>query len=256
MLIDWFTVVAQIINFLVLVALLKHFLWGRLTHAIDEREAHVAGELAKAEQKNKEAQLLAEQLRASALEQVQKREEMLVRAHKEVDEERAKLVQEARDAVVEVERRWWEELDHEQEAFFRELRGRAAAEVLAVIRRALADLSSAELQQCAIDVFLEKLRRIDINALRELGTDVKQVRSAMEVPEAARKQIEELLLERLGTGPKLKFEKDPTMTWGIELRGNGRRIGWTPESYLDAMEENLKTPLQRRAEVVEHEIAG
>ncbi len=30
MLIDWFTVVAQIINFLVLVALLKHFLWGRL----------------------------------------------------------------------------------------------------------------------------------------------------------------------------------------------------------------------------------
>ena len=28
MLIDWFTVVAQIVNFLVLVALLKHFLWG------------------------------------------------------------------------------------------------------------------------------------------------------------------------------------------------------------------------------------
>jgi len=253
-LIDWFTILAQIVNFLVLVALLKRFLWGKLTRAIDEREARVAGELAKAEQKNKEAQLLAEQLRVRASEQEQKREEMLVRAHKEADEERAKLVQDARDTALEAERRWREELDREQKAFFQELRARAAVEVLTVIRRALADLSCSELQQCAIDVFLEKLRGLDINTLRELGTDGKQVRSAVEIPEAARKKIESVLLERLGTAPKLKYEEDPTMAWGIELRGDGRRIGWNPETYLDAMEENLKVALERRAEVVEREI--
>ena len=46
MLIDWFTVVAQIVNFLVLVALMKHFLYGRLLRAIDEREAGIAARLA------------------------------------------------------------------------------------------------------------------------------------------------------------------------------------------------------------------
>ena len=254
MLIDWFTVVAQIVNFLVLVALLKRFLWGKLTQAIDEREARVAGELAKAEQKNKEAQLLAEQLHAQAAEQGRKREEMLVQAHKETDEERARLVQEARESVVEMERKWHEELDREQTAFFRELRTRAAAEVLTVIRRALADLSSAELQQCVIDVFLDKLRGLDIAALREMGSDAKLVRSAVELPEADRQKIEAILKERLGTLPKLKYEKDPAMAWGIELRGNGRRIGWNPESYLDAMEENLRGALERRAEIVDREV--
>ena len=46
MLIDWFTVVAEIVNFLILVALLKRFLWGRLVQAIDEREKRISGRLA------------------------------------------------------------------------------------------------------------------------------------------------------------------------------------------------------------------
>jgi len=36
-LIDWFTVIAQIINFLVLVYLLKRFLYGPIIRVIDER---------------------------------------------------------------------------------------------------------------------------------------------------------------------------------------------------------------------------
>ena len=51
MLIDWFTVVAQIVNFLVLVALLKHFLYGRLVEAIDAREKRIAARLAEADEK-------------------------------------------------------------------------------------------------------------------------------------------------------------------------------------------------------------
>jgi large-conductance mechanosensitive channel len=37
-LIDWFTVVAQVINFLILVWLLKHFLYQPILDAIDARE--------------------------------------------------------------------------------------------------------------------------------------------------------------------------------------------------------------------------
>ena len=37
--IDWFTLLAQIVNFLLLVWLLKHFLYGRVVRAMDEREA-------------------------------------------------------------------------------------------------------------------------------------------------------------------------------------------------------------------------
>ena len=38
MLIDWFTICAQALNFLILVWLMKRFLYKPILHAIDERE--------------------------------------------------------------------------------------------------------------------------------------------------------------------------------------------------------------------------
>jgi F-type H+-transporting ATPase subunit b len=51
MLIDWFTVGAQALNFLILVWLLKRFLYKPILHAIDEREKRIAAELADADAK-------------------------------------------------------------------------------------------------------------------------------------------------------------------------------------------------------------
>jgi F-type H+-transporting ATPase subunit b len=254
-LIDWFTVIAQIVNFLVLVALLKHFLWGRLTRAIDEREARVAGELAKAEEKFKEAERQTEQARLRSLEQERKRDEMMAQARKEAEDQRAKLVEEARNSVRELERKWHEELDRERGAFFMELRTRAATEIVAVIRRALGDLSSSDLQESTVQVFLGKLGSLDVATLREVvGAKEQVVRSAVDLPEETRKRIGAILQARLGASPQLRFEKDSTMAWGIELRGNGHKIGWAPESYLDSLEENLKQALERRTEAIDRDI--
>ena len=56
MLINPFTVLAQLVNFLILVWLLKRFLYKPILHAIDEREKGIAAQLAQAEGKVAEAQ--------------------------------------------------------------------------------------------------------------------------------------------------------------------------------------------------------
>jgi len=251
-LIDWFTVVAQIINFLVLVALLRHFLWGKLIGAIDEREARIAGELAAADVKKKDAERQEEQSCLKALELEAKRDEMMARARQEAENQRAKLVEEARNSVRELERKWREDLDRERGVFFTELRTRAANEILAVTRRALGDLASSDLQQSTVQVFLEKLRSADEATLREVtGAKEPVVRSAVELPEETRKKIAEILKTRLGAPSQLRFEKHSTMAWGIELRGNGYKIGWAPESYLDSLEEKMKAALEGQVEAAD-----
>jgi F-type H+-transporting ATPase subunit b len=55
MLIDWFTVIAQIINFLILVYLLKRFLYKPILNAIDEREKRIASQLEDAAKQKAEA---------------------------------------------------------------------------------------------------------------------------------------------------------------------------------------------------------
>ena len=64
--------------------------------------------------------------------------------------------------------------------------------------------------------------------------------SAAELPPERSVEIEEVLESRLGTAVKHPFERAPEMAWGIELRGNGQRIGWNSETYLDSLEEQLK----------------
>ena len=55
MLIDWFTVISQIINFLILIFLLKRFLYRPILKAIDAREERITNELQAAELQKSEA---------------------------------------------------------------------------------------------------------------------------------------------------------------------------------------------------------
>ena len=84
MLIDWFTVAAQAINFLLLVWLLKRFLYRPVLAAIDEREKRIAVQLQDAQSKKAEA--LQEQA-------------VFQRKNEDFDRRRSQLFLEATDAV-------------------------------------------------------------------------------------------------------------------------------------------------------------
>jgi F-type H+-transporting ATPase subunit b len=49
--INWFTVIAQILNFLVLVWLMKRYLYKPILSATDDREKKIAGQLADAKER-------------------------------------------------------------------------------------------------------------------------------------------------------------------------------------------------------------
>jgi len=58
--IDWLTVAAQVVNFLILVYLLKRFLYKPVIAAMDRREARIRDRLEKAREREQEAQSRAE----------------------------------------------------------------------------------------------------------------------------------------------------------------------------------------------------
>lgn len=243
MLIDWFTVVAEIVNFLVLVALLKHFLFGRLVAAIDARENRIAKQVADAEKKDQEAQQRCEKMRLEGEEREREREQMLAEAREEANRQRDAMVEKAREAVRALEARWHEDLEHEKGALLDEIRRRAAKEILDITRRALSDLASADVEHCALEAFLAKLQTLDPASI----TDRVVLRSAAEVSPETRHQIEDTLHRRFGERVQLDVERAPDLAWGIELRANGRRIGWNPDSYIESLEENLRKALDENA---------
>ena len=68
--IDWFTVVAQIINFLILVVLLKYFLYGRITAAMEQRQQEIATRWNDAERDREKAAQEADAVRRKSRQQL------------------------------------------------------------------------------------------------------------------------------------------------------------------------------------------
>src|SRR5271167_451595 len=99
MLIDWFTVCAQAINFLILVWLLKHFLYKPILNAIDVREKRIAAELADAAAKKAEAEKERDEFQHKNEEFDKQRASLLAKATDEAKAERQRLLDEARKAA-------------------------------------------------------------------------------------------------------------------------------------------------------------
>lgn len=248
MLINWFTIAAQIVNFLVLVWLLKHFLYGRILNLIDSREKKIVAGLAEAAAKEQEAGQNLARYQAQLAEFERQQEAMLADAKREAEERRQELLQAAREQVHTLQAKWQEDLERERNTFLTELRGRAATEMITITQRVVADLACLDVQQCAVQVFLDKIRLLENDAWKNIAQGDMLLRSAYDLPEDTRAEIQQIIEERLHMPVSLRFERAPEMGLGVELRGNGRRIGWNSSSYLEAMEQDLKTALEHHPE--------
>src|SRR5271156_5234851 len=99
MLIDWFTVSAQALNFLILVWLMNRYLYKPILNAIDAREKRIAAELADAAAKKTEAQKERDEFQHKNEEFDRQRAALLAKATDEAKAERQQLLDEARKAA-------------------------------------------------------------------------------------------------------------------------------------------------------------
>jgi F-type H+-transporting ATPase subunit b len=246
-LIDWFTVLAQIVNFLILVALMRRFLYGPLVAAIDAREKSIADRLAAALERESAAEAHAAEADKAAAEIESQKGCLLAAAREDADRRRGEILTEARVGIRALEARWRAELERGKTAFLEEVRRRAAEEILAATRSALRDLASADLDRSAFNVLLQKLGTLDPARLRMLSADGATVVSREELPEARRGELQRAIERQMGSAVTIRFECTPALAWGIELRGGGQRIGWTPDAWLDSVEDKLRSVLDQAA---------
>lgn len=253
MLIDWFTVAAQVVNFLILVFLLKHFLYDRILQAMDKREERIQNRLDEARTKKEEASQEAESLRRERSELEVKRTDMVAAAKEEAERERKRLVQEGRDRVASMRRDWQASLDREKEAFTRELRRRAGREVYAVCRKALRDLADARVEERMVQVLLERLAGLNdeerdamARAARENGNRVR-VRSGFDMPSGLKEKLTREIHEHWGGEVEVVYETDGDMGPQIEMGMSGRKLSWGFDDYLDELEERTRAALEQAA---------
>lgn len=253
MLIDWFTVGAQVLNFLILVWLLKHFLYRPILDAIDAREQRIASELADADARKAEAgqeRTAFEQKNATF---DKERASLLRQAQEDANAERQRLLVVARDEASALRARRQDSLQTEAQELHQEISSRAQQEVFAIARKALDELADTTLEERMAAVFVKRLQALNDDEKQKLAIALNTagvpivVRSTFDLSVAQQAAIEASVRDFLGADAGLVFETAPDLVSGIELRTDGRKLAWSIAEYLTELERSVGELLKAKA---------
>lgn len=245
MLIDWFTVAVQIINFLILILLLRRFLYRPVIRAMSEREAKITAQLEEAKFLRQEAREEAESYRQQRRELDNYRDTLLSEAREEVETWRKNTIIKAREEIDETRASWRKSIVAEKQALMRELRHRISSQVCTISRRALADLADAELEQQMIEVFARRLRVLDEAERTMLKESVRRsnheitLRSAFDISPEMRQYVLQTIQNDIVVDVDMQFEVMPDLLCGVEISSQDLKLAWTLDDYLVSLEENL-----------------
>lgn len=254
MLIDWFIVVAQIFNFLLLVALLRWVLYAPILRIIQQRRGRIEDDLRQARDSRESAQehLEAQQRLRLALEA--HRQKLLAEAEAEVEAQRRRKLAQLRGDVALQRNRWQDALRKESDACLAAVRKRSLVEIEAIARKALEDLADVTLEHQIVRVFLERLRHLDnpqraaIHAASCRSSEPVVVRTSFPLTPELREDVLEGLGTVLADTDGVTFLEDPELPVGIQVGIEGQSIGWTLDRYLGSLEQHLLQNLQQREE--------
>ena len=243
--IDWFTFAAQLLNFVLLLWLLKRFLYRPIMSAIAARENKITDELAHAAEVETEAQEERSRFEQSNRELEQQRGALLDQATAEAKTEYERLVGEARTLTETQTRKRLQALESSIANLNDAHRHRIQQEVFATARKLLTELASQSLEEHMADKLLARLGALDKDAKHDLRNAIETdrhallLRSAFSLPQSKLDAINKLLSDIADGDIELRCEIVPDLISGMELSVNGHKLAWNTVDYLAALEQSV-----------------
>jgi F-type H+-transporting ATPase subunit b len=254
MLIDWFTVGAQIVNFLILVWLLKRYLYRPVLAAIDAREKDIASRRDAASAEQEQARKDREECQRQNETLDQRRLASINVAQEEAKAERTRLLEEATCEAENLRLARRKQLEEETMNYREEFSRLTRQEIIAVVRKILSDLASAELEHSAVEVFLRRLGEVpslENTAISKPGPDGSpaaiRLRSAFALSPAQQETVKNEVQKKFQTSERIEFESAPDLVLGLELIFHDQKIAWNIDDYLSSFEAHLTDFAQKKS---------
>jgi len=251
--IDWITFVAEIINLLVLVWLLKRFLYAPINNIIQQRQAEINEKIEAADnlhcQAESEFQTL--QMEKNAFEKsLQTRQNDLT---KELSVERKETLNKIKLQASQLKHQLQSEIKLQNENLKSELEQFISRDFLRISGKIITDLTGATPMERVLNLFYEKLvnlKKSDINDINKIIKNQKVITiySSDTLSEKHQHDMTRFLRSYFEISPKTKiqYQVSANLILGIEIRIQDIGIDWTIKNYLDEMEQGLDNLLNHK----------
>lgn len=239
MAIDAFTLVAQVVNFLVLLFLLRAFLFRPVQRVMAERERRIAEEHAAAERARSEAETEAQALRDERESLVARRRERVAELERELERTRLERLDAVRAEAEAARASWRTDLERSRRDTANELRRLAPSLLADALRRSWRALADEDLEARAVTTFARHLAGLDDATRAALGAAAAvgplAVATAFEPTREQREALTSALTGVLGVAAEVAFERDPELVAGVALRVGDLRVGWSVDDHVSGL---------------------
>jgi len=243
--INWFTVLAQILNFLILVWLLRRFLYKPILNAIDEREKKIESQLKDADNRESVAKKEQDEFKKKNEQFDQEKKERMDKAVAETNVERDKLMEIARNKAAELRVKLQRSLSEMQENLNHDIAQKTQQEVFAIARKTLADLASQSLEEQSTTLFIKRINDLKKDEKQQFIKSFKSesspilIESAFDLPKKQQTEISNAVTEILGTETHFQYKTAPEIISGIELTSNSYKVAWSISEYLNSLRKDI-----------------
>jgi len=229
---DWFTFVAQLVNFALLLLLLRLFLYRPVLNLMEQRQEQLDGAWEEARTAEAAAREEAERLAATRAALEGERRRRLEQVEKEAASLREKRWREAELEAEHEHQRRAARFQSERGALVKGLLVEGASVLVTELKDSLKELANADLEEQAARLFTQRLADLEPEELARLreasGTPV--VTTAYEPSKESRALLTEAARSVTGTEATPSFELEPGLLFGaaltvgpVRVEASGRR---------------------------------
>lgn len=245
--IDWFTFAAQIINFLILLALLKRFLYGPILKAIDDRESEIESRFEQADEQQKVVDSARDDFEARTQELAHAKQQLLAEAAEECEQWKSDRLAEARVETEESRAGWFAALDRERGQLKDNLLSQYRQHSLRLAEGILSCLANKNAQDFLVDAFIKRLQKTQSKTSSDQPTgepaDLTTVRSAFELSPGQQERIEGALTQNSCSPGEIQFRIDESLICGVEIRTRDHEVSWNVCESLDYLAADFSRDL-------------
>jgi F-type H+-transporting ATPase subunit b len=243
--INWFTVIAQAINFIILVWLLKRFLYKPILNAIAEREKKITAQIKDADDKKAVAAKEQADFKKRNDDFDAQKKTLTDKAVADANAQRDKLVEGAKNDANTLRDKLEKALKEKQEAEALASADKTQQHVFAITKKVLKEMASSSLEEQSVNTFIKRLHALNEDEKEKFITAFKSnantilVRSAFDLSAPQQAAMTDAVNETLNTKTTLQFTTTADLISGIELSTNGYKLAWSFAEYLNGLQKNI-----------------
>lgn len=243
--INWSTVFFQIVNFWIIVWILKKYLFKPVLSSMDKREQTIRERLRDAEEAKKNAEEEKQRL-LKKIDDVEKaKSAVMADAYKKADAEYATLLKTFNAEMAGKRKAFEEQITDEREFLRTSIKEIAGNTIVKTVATALSELADANIQSAIIEKFISKAKSGTIEKTDDLKKYYEKnkkvsVHTSFEINETEKKQIKSIISEVVGEDVKhIDFAEDKGIICGIEVICPPLLISFGMDTYIVELQKNL-----------------